>query len=126
MISLGRLKSIVLKARTAQTARKLPNPKRGHASTCFHHSSSTILSGSQISSAIPATRGITWPSGIGMLLHRKLLMLTVSHVGAQRFALAACCHADQPPKRGMFFERKKALKRNVATRQPARDVRRGF
>jgi len=40
----------------------------------------------------------------------------------QRFALAACCHANQLPKRGMFFERKKALKRNVATRQPARDV----
>ena len=44
----------------------------------------------------------------------------------QRFALAACCHADQLTKRGMFFERKKALKRNVATRQPARVVRRGF
>jgi hypothetical protein len=26
----------------------------------------------------------------------------------------------------MFFERKKARKRNVATRQPARDVRHGF
>ena len=41
---------------------------------------------------------------------------------AQRFALAACCHADQPTKRDNVFERKKALKRNVATRQPARFV----
>ena len=41
---------------------------------------------------------------------------------AQRFALAACCHENQPTKRGNVFERKNALKRNVATRQPARDV----
>ena len=37
----------------------------------------------------------------------------------QRFALAAGCHADRLTKRTMFFERKKALKRHVATRQPA-------
>jgi hypothetical protein len=36
---------------------------------------------------------------------------------AQRLALAACCHANQLTKRTMFFERKNALKRNVATRQ---------
>ena len=47
-------------------------------------------------------------------------------VTAQRFALAACCHADQLTKRTMFFERKNALKRNVATRQPARFVGRGL
>ena len=43
-------------------------------------------------------------------------------VSAERFALAACCHENQLTKRKMFFERKKAAKRNVATRQPARDV----
>ena len=41
---------------------------------------------------------------------------------AQRFALAACCHANQLTKRNHVFEQEKALKRNVATRQPARDV----
>ena len=40
----------------------------------------------------------------------------------QRFALAACCHESQLTKRNQIFERVKALKRCVATRQPARDV----
>jgi hypothetical protein len=43
---------------------------------------------------------------------------------AERFALAACCHENQLSKRDQLFERKKALKRNVATRQPASFVRR--
>ena len=42
---------------------------------------------------------------------------------SQRFALAAGCHENQLTKWTKIFERKKALKRNVATRQPARDVR---
>ena len=37
-------------------------------------------------------------------------------------ALAACCHADRLTKRNNVFERKNALKRNVATRPPARFV----
>ena len=45
---------------------------------------------------------------------------------AERLALAADCHENQLTKRTMFFERENALKRNVATRQPARDVRHGF
>ena len=52
-----------------------------------------------------------------------ILRSTIFCKGAtERFALAACCHENQLTKRTMFFERKKALKRNVATRQPARDV----
>ena len=41
----------------------------------------------------------------------------------QRLVLAAGCHENQPTKRINVFERMKPLKRNVANRPPANDVR---
>jgi hypothetical protein len=102
MIPVGRLKSIVLKDMADQTATRLPKTNSGQPRTCVNQSSSTILSGIQKCIATPATRGITCPSGIGMLLHRKLLMLTVIHTGAQRLALAAWWE-NQPTKRNKAF-----------------------
>jgi len=43
-------------------------------------------------------------------------------LNAQRLALAAGCHENEPTKRENDFERKNALKRNVANRPTASNV----
>ena len=59
---------------------------------------------------------------IKTLFHFGLEFEHADEASAERFALAACCHANQLAKRNQIFERENALKRNVATRQPARFV----